>query len=345
MPENPSRDEIVKARKEVYLGSVVAPRVESRKLFLFSLLCALALFPLLQVASGRFNYWLHMLLFTFLNVTMAASWNIIGGYAGYISLGHNVFSGIGGYVAGALLIFYGLSPFLTAPLAGVVACLFGLLFGLITLRTRGSAFIIATIALVLLTKLGLDNWELLGGTNGVSLPLLPLPARFVKLPFYYGMLLTAVGAVYLSYRIRHSKFGLGLRAIAQDETKAEVAGIPTSLYKILAFAISGFFPGMAGALWAYYLTYLRPTIYFAILGAAEIVLMVLLGGRGTVAGPVLGAVLLVAMNEFFVARFGSTELNIAGTGLLMLIILIFFPEGIVGTLRDRKKLPRLLDWG
>lgn len=345
MSEKPLTKEMEETRREVFLGPAVKPGLESKTVFLSALLLILALFPLLQVISGQFNYWLHMLLFTFLNITMAASWNIIGGYAGYISLGHNVFSGVGGYVSGALLVFYGLSPFLTAPLAGAVAFLLGLCFGLITLRTRGSAFIIATIALVLLAKLSLDNLELLGGTNGVSLPLLPLPAKFVKLPFYYGMLLTAVGAVYTSYRIRHSKFGLGLRAIAQDETKAEVAGIPTSHYKILAFAISAFFPGVAGALWAYYLTYLRPTIYFAILGAAEIVLMALLGGRGTVAGPVLGAVLLVAMNEFFVAKFGSTELNIAGTGLLMLIVLLFFPEGIVGTLRERKKLPRILDWG
>jgi len=345
MPENPLTEEVLDAREEAYLRPAAKPTVDSRKFFLSSLLLVLALFPVLQIVSGQFNYWLHMLLFTFMNITMAASWNIIGGYTGYISLGHNVFSGMGGYVAGALLVFYGLSPFLTAPLAGAFAFLLGLLVGLITLRTRGSAFIIATSALVLLAKLGLDNLELLGGTNGVSLPLPPLPARVVKLPFYYGMLLTAVGAVYTSYRIRHSKFGLGLRAIAQDETKAEVAGIPTSQYKILAFAISAFFPGMAGALWAYYLTYLRPTIYFAVLGAAEVVLMTLLGGRGTVSGPVLGAALLVILNEFFVAKFGSTELNIAGTGLLMLLVLLFFPDGIVGTLRKRRKLPRFLDWG
>ena len=102
-----------------------------------------------------------------------------------------------------------------------------------------------------------------------------------------------MGAVYTSYRIRHSKFGLGLRAISQDETKAEVAGIPTSLYKILAFAISGLFVGMAGGLWGYYLTYLRPTIFLNIIVAAKLVLMSVLGGKGTVSGPVVGAFIFI----------------------------------------------------
>ena len=136
----------------------------------------------------------------------------------------------------------------------------------------------------------------------------------MKLPFYYGMLIVAIGAVYLSFRIRRSKFGLGLRAISQDETRAEVAGIPTGLYKILAFATSGLFVGMAGALWGYYLTFLRPTIFLSILIGAKIVLMTILGGRGTVAGPVVGAILFVVANEFFVSSFGASELNIAATG-------------------------------
>lgn len=318
---------------------------EPRKIALGALVVGLFLFPLLQVIWGGYNYWLHMMLYTFMYITMTSSWNIIGGYAGYISLGHNVFSGVGGYFAGALMAFYGISPFLSAPLAGIIALALGLGVGLITLRTHGPTFIISTIALLLLFRLGFDNWELLGGANGMSLPLPPFDVETSKLPFYYGMLVFALAAIYTSYKIRHSKFGLGLRAIAEDEIKAESAGIPTSFYKIVAFALSGLYIGAVGALWAYYLTYLRPTIFFEILIAAEIVLMTIVGGRGTVSGPVVGAILLVGANELFVAKFGSTELNITGTGLLMLIVLLFFPEGIVGTLKENGKLPRLLDWG
>jgi branched-chain amino acid transport system permease protein len=316
----------------------------SKVLLIGLLLTGSAGFPLLHLYYGGLNYWLHMLLFIYMNIAMASSWNIIGGYAGYTSLGHNVFLAVGGYFSGILFAYFGISPFLTTPLAGLAAMAVGLAVGMITLRTGGPTFIISTIALVLLTKIALDNWSYIGGSNGMSLPLVALPVELVKLPFYYGMLIIAIGAVYLSYRIRRSKFGLGLRAISQDETKAEVAGIPTGFYKILAFALSGLFVGMAGALWGYYLTFLRPTIFLSILLGARFVLMTVLGGRGTVAGPVVGAVVFIAANEFFVSKLGASELNIAATGLLLILALLFFPDGIVGTLKQRGSLPRALDW-
>jgi branched-chain amino acid transport system permease protein len=243
------------------------------------------------------------------------------------------------------MTFYGISPFLSAPLGGLLCFALGLVVGLITLRTRGPAFIISTIALLMLAKLAFDNWESLGGSDGMSLPLPSLPVETMKLPFYYGMLAVAVAAVYTSYRIRHAKLGLGLRAIAEDEVKAEAAGIATRFYKIVAFALSALFIGIAGGLWGYYLTYLKPTIFFQILTSAQLVLMAIVGGRGTVAGPVIGAILLVGADELLVAKLGSTELNIAAKGAMMLVVLMFFPDGIVGTLKARGRLPRLLDWG
>ena len=326
-------------------ADVQAADSSASRVVLVSLLLAMAAgFPLLHLYYGGLNYWLHMLLFAYMNVAVASSWNILGGYAGYISLGHNVFLAVGGYFSGILFAYFGISPFITTPLAGLAAMVVGFVVGMITLRTRGPTFIISTIALVLLTKIALDNWDYIGGANGMSLPLVPLPVEVVKLPFYYGMLLIAIGAVWLSFRIRRSKFGLGLRAISQDETRAEVAGIPTGWYKILAFATSGLFVGMAGALWGYYLTFLRPTIFLSILIGAKIVLMTILGGRGTVAGPVVGAILFVAANEFFVSYFGASELNIAATGALLILALLFFPDGIIGTLKHKGRLPKALDW-
>ncbi len=315
-----------------------------KRVFISVLVITAAAFPLLHLAIGGLNYWLHMVLFLFMNIAIASSWNIIGGYAGYISLGHNVFFAIGGYSAAILFAYFGISPFIAFPLCGLIAMAVGILVGMITLRMRGPTFIISTIALVLLTKILFDNWEYVGGTNGISLELLDLPVELVKLPFYYAMLALAIGAIYLSLRIRRSKFGLGLRAISQDETKAEVAGIPTRFYKILAFALSGLFIGMAGALWGYYLTYLSPVIFLSILVGAKFVLMTILGGRGTVSGPVVGAFVFITVNEFFVSQFGATELNIVATGSALLLVLLFFPEGIVGTLKQKGKLPRFLDW-
>jgi branched-chain amino acid transport system permease protein len=325
---------------------VIAPTPSrSRYIVVGGVTLFLALLPLAKPLIGQpYNYVLQLGTVGLMWIAMTSSWNLIGGFTGYISLGHNVFFGIGGYTSGLLLLYFGLSPLLTFPVAGVVAVVFGFLVGLVTLRTRGPAFIISTIALLLMVGLVFDNWEFVGGSNGLSLPLPPFSLETVKVPFYYAMLVIAVGSVYLGYRVAHSKFGLALRAIAQDETKAEVAGIDTRRMKVAAFSISAFFVGAAGAVWGYSLTYLRPTIFFTIAIAAEMVLMAIIGGRGTVAGPVVGAILLVALNEISVSQFGSTELNIVVTGGIMLAVLLFFPLGIIGTLRERGRLPGFLDW-
>lgn len=309
-----------------------------------AILVVLILLPVFQIVNGTLNYWLHMLMYIFLYVIMAASWNIIGGYAGYVSLGHNVFFAFGAYFAGMFFLSTRISPFVSAPVAGILAMAFGMLFGLIALRTRGSTFIISTIALVLLVAEFLDNWKLTGGTNGLAMPMIGLDGQYAKIPYYYYLLVAMVLCVIMAYYIKHSKFGLALRAISQDETKAEVAGIPTRKYKILAFGISGLFIGVAGALWGSYLTYLRPSIFLTVALGTSIVLNTILGGKGTVAGPVVGTVIMTVINEFVVAKLGATELNIVVTGLILIFVLLYFPEGIVGSLKARNRLPSFLDW-
>lgn len=324
--------------------SLIGGASPAKKIFIAVLLLLLLMLPLLVFVIDGMNYALHMILYTFMFIAMASSWNIIGGYTGYTSLGHNVFFAVGAYFSGVLYLKLGISPFITAPIAGLVSAGVGFLFGFISLRTRGPSFIISTIALLLLMKISFDHWDFIGGTNGLSLPFMKIPLIWAKVPFYYAMLVVAVGAIYLSYRVRHSKFGLGLRAISQDEIKAESAGIPTRQYKILAFAISGIFVGMAGAVWGYYITYLRPSIFLTVLLAAHMVLMSVLGGKGTVSGPVIGAVLFIAINEFMVATLGSSELNIVATGVILAVVLLFFPAGIIGSLKESGRLPAVLDW-
>jgi branched-chain amino acid transport system permease protein len=275
---------------------------------------------------------------------MTSAWNIVGGYTGYISLGHNVFFGIGGYFSGMILAGAGISTLITAPLAGLVAAAFGVFVGLITLRVRGPSFIISSIALLMIVRILFDNWDYIGGSNGLSVPVNDLDVRWTKLPYFYAMLVIAILTVTVSYKIKHSKFGLGLRALSQDEVKAESAGIDTFAYKVMAFAISAFFVGMCGAIWGEYLTYIRPNIFLIILVAANMVLMGIIGGKGTVAGPIVGTVLIVAFNEYMVYQFGASALNILGTGIVMLLTLMFFPLGIVGSLAKKRKLPRFLDW-
>jgi branched-chain amino acid transport system permease protein len=328
------------------------PAVERRRLpvsgkaaFLIVVMLALLSVPLLYPVLVPYAYVLQLMTGGFMWIAFASSWNIIGGYTGYISLGHNVFVAVGAYFSAALFVYADISPFVTALGAGLVCAALGIAVGLITLRTRGDAFIIATIALMLIAQIGFDNWGWLGGSSGLALPPLHMSeASLVKVPFYYAMLLVAVAAVYLSYRIRHSRFGLGLRAIAQDEVKAEAAGINTRAYKVAAFALSAVFIGIGGALWGYSLFYLRPEIFLGIGVAADMVLMSIIGGRGTVAGPVIGAVLIVSFNEWSVSEFGSSELNLTITGALLVGALLLFPGGIVGSLKSRGKLPAILDW-
>lgn len=335
--------DVVAARQRRDQSLTSTRRVDRAWGFAITLLIVLAALPLLQF-YGNFNYLLHMALYSFMYIAMTCAWNIVGGYTGYISLGHNVFFGIGGYLSGMILATAGVSTLITAPLAGLAAAVFGFLVGLVTLRVRGPSFIISSIALLMIARILFDNWHYVGGSNGLSLPLPTLPVEWAKLPYFYAMLVIAVATIAASYKIKHSKFGLGLRALSQDEVKAESAGIDTQFYKVMAFAISAFFVGMAGAVWGEYLTYIRPNIFLIILVAANMVLMCILGGKGTVAGPVIGAVLLIVFNEFFVTYFGSSELNILGTGMVMLLALMFFPLGIVGTLAKKGKLPRILDW-
>jgi branched-chain amino acid transport system permease protein len=340
---------------ETATDTTVAPATETpapleqrprtlRNVFAIVVLAAAAALPLARPYIDAYNYVLQLGIVALMWVALTSSWNILGGYTGYISLGHNVFLGLGGYFSGLILLYFGISPFFTAPLAGVFTLMVGLVAGLITLRTRGPAFIISTIALLLVITLWFDSWSFVGGSNGLSLPLPPFPIRSLKIPFYYAMLISAVGAVVLGYRVQHSKLGLALRAIAQDETKAEVAGIDTRRLKIFAFALSAYFPGVVGAIWGYSLSYLRPTIFFVIGVAAQMVLMAIIGGRGTVVGPVIGALFVVALNEYSITRFGTSELNIVVTGALMIVVLLFFPLGIVGTLRERRRLPAILHW-
>ncbi len=308
------------------------------------LLVGLLLLPLSRPFIDSYNYTVLLATNGLMWIALASSWNILGGYSGYISLGHAVFLGVGGYVAAVPLFYYGVSPFLTALAGGLAAVALGLVAGLITLRTRGPAFIISTIALLFMFLLIFENIDYLGGTAGLPLPVVPISRDWLKAPFFYAMLIAAVGSIVLSYQVAHSKFGLGLRAIAEDETKAEVAGVPTRFYKIIAFALSAFWVGVAGAMWGYSLAFVRPTLFFTVAISAQMVLMAIIGGRGTVAGPVIGAVLIVAVNEFSLTQFGSSEINILISGVLLVTVLLFFPLGIVGTLREKRLLPAFLDW-
>ncbi|HMD91462.1 MAG TPA: branched-chain amino acid ABC transporter permease [Trebonia sp.] len=250
---------------------------------------ALALFPLV---SDDLCYQ-AMLILTFLLAIGATGWNIMGGYAGYISLGNSAFIGLGAYTTGILAAKAGVSPFLGCLAGGVVCAAAAAVLSLVTRRTRGMYFIIVTFAALELLGIVATIWSgLTGGSQGLALPIPTWPLAYQNWPFYYPLLALLVLAVGASAWVRRSKLGLGLFAIADDEGKAAGLGLATTAYKLIAFVLGGTFLGVAGGIYAYYVTFLNVSAVFDIVTSMLIVLAALLGGRGTLWGPVLGAFII-----------------------------------------------------
>ncbi len=278
----------------------------------------------------------HVLGFDVLmGATMATSWNIMGGYTGYKSLGHSTFYGLGAYFVAIAANRMGWNPLWSAPLLAVAVMLVAAGLGWIMLRTSGSAFVIATIAMLLIFRiLALNLRGLTEGAPGLSQPLPPWSPEFSRMPFYYYMLGCLMAALAASAYIRRSRFGLGLLAIRDDEGKAEMVGVHTTLYKVLAFAMSAYFVGLSGGIWSYHTTHISPVFAFDILVGVDMILFTMLGGVGTLWGPALGAFILVPASDLILFRFGSSQIHIAVFGMLMLGIILFLPRGILPTVAD-----------
>ena len=278
----------------------------------------------------------HVLGFdVFLAATMATSWNIMGGYTGYKSLGHATFYGLGAYLVAIAHARWGWNPLWSTPVLAIVVMLVAFGLGWIMLRTTGSAFVIATIAMLLIFRLlALNLRGITEGAPGLSQPLPPWSPEWSRLPFYYYMLAWMIVAVAVSAFIRRLRFGLGLLAIRDDEGKAETVGVPTTLYKVLAFGISAYFVGVGGGIWSYHTTHISPIFAFDILIGVDMILMTMLGGLGTLWGPVLGAFILVPAGDVILFRFGSTQIHVAIFGALMLAIILFLPRGVLPTVGE-----------
>jgi ABC-type branched-subunit amino acid transport system ATPase component/ABC-type branched-subunit amino acid transport system permease subunit len=275
-----------------------------------------------------------VMLLAFLLAIQAVSWNIISGYAGYISLGHSVFLGLGGYAAAIVATRTGINPLVLAPLGAVVVTVIAVLVGAIVLRRRSHAFVIITIALLLSTQAVFTNWKsLTGGSDGLTLSLPTWSNDIQALPFYYLFLVVLGVTVAFSAQIRRRKFGTGLIAIREDEGKAAAIGVNAARYKIIAFGCSAFFVGLAGGVYAYYQTFLNPPGMFSILSSVMIVLAALVGGRGTLFGPVIGAFILQLASEAATVYGGGSETRVLLFGIVLVLVVLFMPAGLLPTVQ------------
>jgi ABC-type branched-subunit amino acid transport system ATPase component/ABC-type branched-subunit amino acid transport system permease subunit len=283
-------------------------------------------------------YYQNMIILSTLLAIMASGWNIISGFTGYVSLGHSAFLGIGAYTTAlmSIRVFDGASPFWFVPVSAVVAGVFAAVVGAVLMRTRGHAFVILTIAFLFVMQLVTLNWsELTNGNHGLTLPLPQWDVAYQNWPFYYSLIGLLALSVLLSWWIRRTKFGMGLIAIREDESKAASVGINTPIYKVLAFVASAVFVGAAGGIYAYYLTFIDPRGMFRIIVSVQVVLAALLGGRGTILGPVLGAFIFEPLNETtnnYELLAGPRRLILYG-GLLAAIVLLL-PRGILPSLAE-----------
>jgi branched-chain amino acid transport system permease protein len=280
-------------------------------------------------------FWQNMIILSMVFAIGAVGLNVISGYGGYISLGQSAFVGLGAYTVALGATKVGGNPFAWVPAAGVVAALFAALMGVIAMRTRGHAFVILTIAALFLLQLVAINWdELTNGTQGLSLPIPTWDVEYQYWPFYYSLLALLGVSLLIVWRIRRTKFGTGLVAMREDEDKAATVGVNTPVYKLFGFVVSAVPLGMAGGIYAYYLAFIDPRGVFSILISVQIILCMLLGGRATVWGPVLGAFIIEPLNELANQQMGGGNARLLIFGGLMALVVLFMPKGIIPTVRD-----------
>jgi len=283
------------------------------------------------------TFLLSLLIVVFMNVTFAESWNIIGGFTGLISFGHMVFFGVGAYTGAMLLRDFGLSPFITAPLGGLAALLLAVTTGLPCVRVRGFYFAIVTSSLNEVVRLVVTILPWTGGATGIVLPALPFDPKTTTSIFCLAMFIVMITTIFATYKLSRSKLGVGLMAVREDMEAARAVGVPVSRLKLLSIAIGSFFPGVAGSLYSYYMTYIDPTTVFNLLLSFQAIMMVLLGGSGTILGPVLGACLFTITSELFRYTIVFEALHAIIFGLLLVFIVLFIPQGIVGWCKRKFK--------
>ena len=283
------------------------------------------------------------LFLVFMLVTLASSINIIMGYTGYVSFGHIVFFGLGGYFSFYLMQVQGWHFIPALIVCTIPSALIAAAIGFPILRLRGAYFALATVGINEAMRVVFNNWEAFGGALGMFFNFSVYSqyggAKAAGELAYYVMTVVAIATIVTSYAIKRSKFGLALMTIREDQDVAMIVGIRPSRPKVAAYVISAVFPAMAGATFFFKNGIIEPNVAFELLRSIESLVMVVLGGIGTVAGPVVGAAVYEWLRGFLITNPTLANFQLFLAGLLLLIVVLFVSSGLVGWLRDR--YPRL----
>ena len=284
------------------------------------LLLALIVVPFV---ASRQEYAVEVLFLIFLYGAMATAWNVLGGFAGQVSFGHAAFLGIGAY-ATAIMTQANLSLWLAVPVAAISAGLYSLVIGIPAFRLRGPYFSIATIGIGEATRLIALNWtSLTGGASGLTLA--AAPPLIVQ---YFAALALCVASVAIAAWIKSSRFGYALAAVRQDPDAAETLGVATTVAKTQALFVSACILGVAGSVYALHYLFISPDSVFGFGTSIGFVIMPIIGGLGTVTGPLIGAVLYTFIREQLAATLPNADL--LAFGLLLIAIVVFEPKGVIG---------------
>ena len=287
-------------------------------------------------------YALHIFILLFIGIALGESWNVLGGFAGQYSVGHSAWYGLGAYGAFILLQQKGIAPWFGVWVAVALSVAAALCVGYITFRLRGPYFVLASIAVAeIIRLLALNAKDLTNGAEGIlasDLPPLKIGGTMItdwnsKIPYYYMGLAAALFCVAVNWAVKRSKLGYYLQAIREDQDAAHSLGIPPTLSKNTALAISAACTALVGSFAAFYVGFIEPQQVFGIDVSIQMVLTAIIGGIGTVAGPVLGAIVLVLISEFFRASLAQAHLLVYG--ILVIVVILVMPDGLLGFITHR----------
>ncbi len=274
------------------------------------------------------DYWMRVATKVMMFALLGSAWNVIAGYCGYPSFGQVAFFGLGAYVTAVLMVQFHW-PFLGGMVVAIaVAAAFAALVGLAVLRLRGHYFAIASLGVAEALRQVVANMTLTGGGEGISFPLPPWPPATTTLIFYYAMGAVLAAMLFTLWWSLHSRLGFAWRAIRVNEQAAQIVGINSTTYKVAAWTISAAFTGAAGAIYGYWISFIEPNSVFSVNISVELIVCSLLGGVGTIVGPVIGAAVFEVMSELVWANF----LNAHGLVLASLFaaVILLLPRGLVG---------------
>ena len=296
-------------------------------------LVAAIIFPIVVTNT----FFQHIMILFFMFATMAVAWNIMGGYAGMFSFGQVAFFGIGAYTSSFLLITCHVNPWIGLISGGLVAALVGAAIGYPCSNLRGHYFAIASIAFGEIVRTCFNNWKLVGAAEGLSLPMLDeglvnFMFHSSKLPYYYIIFIFLLIALAVCYLISTSKMGYYFRAIKESHDVAEVLGVNVVWYRLMAVMVSAFLTAMAGTFYAQYVLYIDPESVMLLPISIQIVLISMLGGAGSVMGPVIGAAILIPASEVTRVWLGNkgTGIDMLIYGFLITMISVYQPKGVWG---------------